>query len=68
VTVEIRDRYLRQVYSAAWARHQESLRLGMEQHRREVEWPSTAGANTVEGARGATSPLGGQAIEQPKER
>ena len=60
-TVEIKDRYLRQVYEAAYARHVEGLRLGLEQHRREVAWPSTA-----EGSRGATSPLGG--LAQPKDQ
>jgi hypothetical protein len=53
VTVEIRDRYLRQVYEAAWARHQEALRLGLQEMHKADMFPST-----VEGSRGAGSPLG----------
>jgi hypothetical protein len=59
--VQIKDRYLAQLYREAYARHQEGERLGMEQHRREVAWPSTGGRNTVEGERGAVSKLGGVA-------
>jgi hypothetical protein len=58
--VRIRDPFLAKVYADLYAQHVESLRLGLEQHRREVAWPSTA-----EGGRAEVSPLGG--VAQPKE-
>jgi hypothetical protein len=58
-TVEIKSPFLAQLYREAFARHQESLRLGMEEHRRELAWPSTS-RNTVEGERQCVSPLGGK--------
>jgi hypothetical protein len=60
-TVQIKDRYLAQLYREAFSRHLEGQRLGMEEHRRALAWPSTS-PSTVEGARGATSPLGGTAV------
>lgn len=61
--VRIRSRYLRQVYEAAYARHLESERLGLEQYHR--TWSSRAGS--VQDERGSCSPLGGQAVDKSEE-
>ena len=62
-----KNAFQRRAYADAHAKWEEGNRLGLEQHRREVAWPSTS-RNTVEGARGATSPLGGTATQQKDQR
>ena len=57
MTVEIKSAFLRRAYADAFAKWEEGNELGLEQHRREVAWPSTS-RNTVEGERGCGSPLG----------
>jgi hypothetical protein len=67
-TVQIKDRYLAQLYREAYERHQESLRLGHQQFAQQRMFPSTS-AESVEGERQCVSPLGGVAInQQQKER
>lgn len=60
MTVEIRSPFLAQLYREAHAKWEEGNRLGLEQHRREIAWPSTS-RNTVEGQRAGVSQLGGVA-------
>jgi hypothetical protein len=58
-TVEIRDRYLAQLYREAYARHVEGLRLGLQEMHKTDMFPSTS-AESAEGERGPVSPLGGK--------
>jgi hypothetical protein len=64
------NKYLRRpmdqiLWAKAHQRHLERERLGRQQYHDSISWPSTD-KNTTEGARGATSPLGGIA-KQKKE-
>jgi hypothetical protein len=62
----LKSKFHQQLWAENYARHQESLRLGREQDRREriglAMFPSTS-----ENSRGACSPLGGVAVEKSKE-
>jgi hypothetical protein len=64
-TVEIRDKYLAQLYREAYARHVEGQRLGLQEMHKADFFPSTA-----EGSRQHVSPLGGTAVaaEQKDQR
>jgi hypothetical protein len=59
MTVEIRDRYLAQLYRDLYARFEEGNRLGREQLNRDRFFPSTDKQST-EGERQSVSPLGGK--------
>jgi hypothetical protein len=58
-TVEIRDKYLARLYAEAYARHQEALRLGLQQLADTQMFPSSTKEST-EGERQCVSPLGGK--------
>jgi hypothetical protein len=67
-TVEIKDRYLAQLYREAYSRFEEGNRLGLQQLANDRFFPSTDKQST-EGERQCVSPLGGVAInQQQKER
>jgi hypothetical protein len=57
--VRISDRYLAQLYREAYARHQQSVQLGLRQLADTRTFPSTDPTST-EGERGPVSPLGGR--------
>ena len=57
--VQIKDRYLAQLYREAYARHVEAQRLGLQEMHKTDFFPSTS-KESVEGERQAVSPLGGK--------
>lgn len=59
MTVEIKSAFLRRAYAEAYARHQESIRLGLQQLADLRAFPSTD-PNSTEGERQCVSPLGGK--------
>jgi hypothetical protein len=67
VTDYFKNDFQRRAYAEAYAKWEEGNRLGMDEHRKALAWPSTS-RETVEGARGAVSKLGGQAVERSDDR
>jgi hypothetical protein len=58
-TVQIRDKYLAQLYRENYLRWEEGNRLGLAQLANDRMFPSTDNQST-EGERGSVSPLGGK--------
>jgi hypothetical protein len=56
-----------QMHAQSYAKWQEGNLLGLQKHRLEQAWPST-NKETPEGMRGATSPLGGMAVQKEPQR